>query len=79
MIIWSVTIVVTIKYVLLVLQADNEGEGGILGISYEGEYLGCLVIPEDYDGGVLDVSDVDPDISREECFEMKVSEPGPSE
>jgi KUP system potassium uptake protein len=29
---WSVTIVVTIKYVLLVLRADNDGEGGILAL-----------------------------------------------
>jgi KUP system potassium uptake protein len=31
-IIWSVTIVVTIKYVSLVLRADNAGEGGILAL-----------------------------------------------
>jgi KUP system potassium uptake protein len=31
-IIWSVTIIVTIKYVTLVLRADNEGEGGILAL-----------------------------------------------
>jgi KUP system potassium uptake protein len=29
---WSVTIVVTLKYVLLVLRADNQGEGGILAM-----------------------------------------------
>jgi KUP system potassium uptake protein len=29
---WSVTIIVTIKYVLLVLRADNNGEGGILSL-----------------------------------------------
>ena len=27
-IIWSITIMVTLKYVLLILHADNEGEGG---------------------------------------------------
>lgn len=27
-IIWSVTIMVSLKYVLIVLHADNEGEGG---------------------------------------------------
>jgi len=27
-IIWSLTIVVTIKYVFIILHADNEGEGG---------------------------------------------------
>jgi KUP system potassium uptake protein len=32
LIFWSVTIIVTIKYVLLVLRADNEGEGGILSL-----------------------------------------------
>ncbi len=29
---WSVTIVVTLKFVLLVLRADNEGEGGIMAL-----------------------------------------------
>ena len=32
MIFWSVTLIVTIKYVLLVLRADNDGEGGILSL-----------------------------------------------
>jgi len=32
LIFWSVTIIVTIKYVLLVLRADNHGEGGILAM-----------------------------------------------
>jgi KUP system potassium uptake protein len=32
LIFWSVTIIVTIKYVLLVLRADNNGEGGILAL-----------------------------------------------
>ncbi len=27
-IIWSITIMVTLKYVLIILHADNEGEGG---------------------------------------------------
>ncbi|GAB3825781.1 K+ transporter [Kribbella italica] len=30
LIFWAVTIIVTIKYVLLILRADNHGEGGIL-------------------------------------------------
>lgn len=29
---WSLTIVVTLKYVLLVMRADNEGEGGIMAL-----------------------------------------------
>ncbi|MEP7089040.1 MAG: potassium transporter Kup [Nocardioidaceae bacterium] len=32
LIFWSVTIIVTLKYVLLVLRADNDGEGGILAL-----------------------------------------------
>lgn len=32
LIFWAVTIVVTLKYVLLVLRADNEGEGGIMAL-----------------------------------------------
>jgi KUP system potassium uptake protein len=29
---WSLTVVVTIKYVVLIMRADNEGEGGILSL-----------------------------------------------
>jgi KUP system potassium uptake protein len=32
LIFWSVTIVVTLKYVLLVMRADNDGEGGIMAL-----------------------------------------------
>lgn len=32
MVFWAVTIVVSIKYVALVMRADNEGEGGILAL-----------------------------------------------
>src|SRR5258706_165475 len=32
MIFWSLTLVVSVKYVLVVLRADNEGEGGILAL-----------------------------------------------
>ena len=32
MIAWSVTLVVTITYVLLVMRADNDGEGGIMAL-----------------------------------------------
>lgn len=32
LIFWAVTIIVTIKYVLLILRADNDGEGGILSL-----------------------------------------------
>ena len=33
LIIWAVTLLVTVKYVLFVLRADHEGEGGILALS----------------------------------------------
>jgi KUP system potassium uptake protein len=32
LIFWSVTIIVTLKYVLLVMRADNQGEGGIMAL-----------------------------------------------
>jgi len=32
LIFWSVTVIVTIKYVLFVLRADNDGEGGIMAL-----------------------------------------------
>ena len=32
LIFWAVTMIVTIKYVLLVLRADNDGQGGILAL-----------------------------------------------
>ena len=32
LIFWSVTIVVTLGYVLLVMRADNDGEGGIMAL-----------------------------------------------
>ncbi|MGA8745008.1 MAG: potassium transporter Kup [Solirubrobacterales bacterium] len=32
LIFWAVTIIVTFKYVLLVMHADNEGEGGIMAL-----------------------------------------------
>jgi KUP system potassium uptake protein len=33
LIFWSVTLVVTIKYVVFILQADNDGEGGIMALA----------------------------------------------
>ena len=32
LIFWAVTIIVTIKYVLLIMRADNDGEGGIMAL-----------------------------------------------
>src|ERR1700761_955502 len=33
LIIWSLIIVVTLKYVALIMRADNEGEGGVLALA----------------------------------------------
>src|ERR1700726_3475797 len=30
---WSLTMVVTVKYVIVILRADNRGEGGILALT----------------------------------------------
>ena len=32
LIVWSLTLVVTVKYLVFVMRADNEGEGGILAL-----------------------------------------------
>ena len=34
MVLWAITIVVTFKYITLVMRADNEGEGGILSLTH---------------------------------------------
>src|SRR4029077_7774774 len=33
MIVWSLILVVTIKYVVLIMRADNDGEGGVLALA----------------------------------------------
>lgn len=32
MVLWTITLIVTVKYVTLVTRADNDGEGGILAL-----------------------------------------------
>src|SRR5690606_3418673 len=32
MIFWALTLVVTVKYVTIIMRADNEGEGGIMAL-----------------------------------------------
>ena len=41
LIFWSLTLVVTLKYVLLVLRADNDGEGGIMALAASRARAGC--------------------------------------
>src|SRR3954470_7187067 len=43
LIFWSVTIIVTFKYVLLVMRADNEGEGGIMALIAQVRQIGGRV------------------------------------
>jgi len=44
-IIWSITIMVTLKYVFIILRADNEGEGGTFSCySLLSRYVWSLVI-----------------------------------
>jgi KUP system potassium uptake protein len=43
LIFWSVTIIVTFKYVLLVMRADNEGEGGIMALISQVRQVGSGV------------------------------------
>src|SRR5579875_3045433 len=33
MVFWSVTLIVSIKYVLFIMRADNDGEGGIMALA----------------------------------------------
>ncbi|PKW26617.1 potassium transporter Kup [Phycicoccus duodecadis] len=34
LIVWSLTLVVSVKYVLFILRADNDGEGGVLALAH---------------------------------------------
>jgi KUP system potassium uptake protein len=41
LIFWSVTLIVTLKYVGLVMKADNEGEGGIMALTSQIRQIGA--------------------------------------
>src|SRR5690348_17019033 len=43
LIFWSVTLIVTVKYVALVMSADNDGEGGIMALIAQIRQLGDRV------------------------------------
>jgi KUP system potassium uptake protein len=46
---WSLAIVVTLKYIVLMLRADNHGEGGILALfALLQRRMDCLLIPARY-------------------------------
>src|ERR671930_2134696 len=40
LIFWAVTLIVTVKYVALVMSADNDGEGGIMALISQIRKLG---------------------------------------
>ena len=61
MIFWAITLVVSIKYVLLVLRADNDGEGGILALL-------ALVLRQLPAAGRLRTAAIGPGLSALRCF-----------
>ena len=53
-IIWTITLQTTVKYVILVLKADNKGEGGIFALyALVRRRKKCLVIPAMIGGAAL--------------------------
>jgi KUP system potassium uptake protein len=86
LIVWSLISVVTVKYVLVVMRADNRGEGGILaltalalrGVSSRGR-LAAVVLAAGMAGAALFYGDgvITPAISVLSAVEgLKVIEPG---
>ncbi len=86
LIVWSLIAVVTLKYVVVVMRADNRGEGGILaltalalrGVSSRGR-LAALVLAAGMAGAALFYGDgvITPAISVLSAVEgLKVIEPG---
>lgn len=66
LIIWSLTLIVTIKYVLIVLSADDEGEGGTFAIC-KLQHVGLHVhIPADSDARYPFVPLCESDATEEE-------------
>ena len=47
LILWALILIVTVKYVVLVLRADNNGEGGILSLITLAHSSGCGIRPDD--------------------------------
>jgi KUP system potassium uptake protein len=41
---WTITIIVSIKYVTFIMRADNEGEGGIMALIALIQGSGCASI-----------------------------------
>ena len=54
LVIWTLTLLTTVKYVLIAMRADNRGEGGIFALySLVRRYGGYLVIPAMVGGAAL--------------------------
>src|SRR5438132_1662629 len=45
MVFWSITMVVSVKYVTCVMRADNEGEGGIMALIALIREIGAMMPP----------------------------------
>lgn len=55
LIIWSLTIMVTVKYVCIVLNADDEGEGGTFALySLISRYVCCDLLIDDLTSVLID-------------------------
>jgi len=48
LLIWALILIVTIKYVLVLMRADNKGEGGILTLVVLAEQAGCWWPPRSW-------------------------------
>ena len=54
LVIWTITLLTTVKYVLIAMQADNHGEGGIFSLySLVREYGKWLIVPAMLGGAAL--------------------------
>ncbi len=54
LVIWTVTLLTTVKYVLIALKADNHGEGGIFSLySLIKKYKAWLIVPAMVGGAAL--------------------------
>jgi KUP system potassium uptake protein len=53
---WSLLLVVTLKYVIVIMRADNEGEGGIMALTVLGAVEGLEVISPVFKDWVLPIS-----------------------
>ena len=88
MVFWSITLIVSVKYLNFILRADNEGEGGVMALAHlaarsvrPGSRRHATVLVLGVFGGSLFFGDslITPAISVLSAVEgLKVAAPGPS-